>query len=123
MSEKGKEAKVIYSFEEAIKASIEYFKGDTMAADVWVKKYALKDMDGNLHEKTPDDMHRRMAKEFARIEKKYPNPMSEEEIYELLKDFKYVVPGGSPMSGIGNDFQTVITMRLLIAQKPACRYG
>ena len=67
MSEKGKEAKVIYSFEEAIKASIEYFKGDTMAADVWVKKYALKDMDGNLHEKTPDDMHRRMAKEFARI--------------------------------------------------------
>ena len=97
----------IYSMEEAMKASIEYFNGDIMAADVWIKKYALKDMDGNLHEKTPDDMHKRLASEFARIEKKYKNPLSEEKIYELLKGFKYIIPGGSPMSGIGNNYQTV----------------
>ncbi|MEI8204063.1 MAG: adenosylcobalamin-dependent ribonucleoside-diphosphate reductase [Bacteroidota bacterium] len=83
----------------------EYFRGDTLAASVWINKYALKDSFNNIYERTPDDMHRRIAKEFARIELKYPNPMSEEEIYLLLSDFKYIIPQGSPMAGIGNDFQ------------------
>lgn len=95
----------IYTFDEAYKASREYFKGDELAARVWVNKYALKDSYGNLYEHTPDDMHHRLAKEFARIEKKYPNPLSEDAIYGLLKDFKYIIPQGSPMAGIGNDYQ------------------
>ncbi|MFA5068418.1 MAG: adenosylcobalamin-dependent ribonucleoside-diphosphate reductase, partial [Candidatus Izemoplasmatales bacterium] len=95
----------IYSKDDAIKASTEYFKGDVMAAEVWVKKYALKDEKGNLCELTPNHMHRRLAKEFARIESKYPNPMSEDEIFDLIKEFKYIVPQGSPMTGIGNNFQ------------------
>ena len=70
-----------------------------------MNKYALKDSDGNIYEPTPDEMHRRLAKEVARIELKYPNPMSEDEIYELFKDFKYIIPQGSPMAGMGNDFQ------------------
>jgi len=94
-----------YSHEEALKATIEYFKGDTLAADVWINKYALKNSKGDLYECTPDDMHRRIAREIARIENKYPNPMSEDLIYELLKDFRYIIPQGSPMAGIGNDFQ------------------
>lgn len=97
----------IFSDSEAILASQEYFKGDQLAARVWINKYALKDSDGNLYELTPDDMHRRLAKEISRIEQKYENPMSEELIYNLLKDFKYIVPQGGPMSGIGNDMQTV----------------
>jgi len=96
-----------YTLDEALKASIEYFKGDELAADVWTKKYALKDAAGNIYEKSPDDMHKRIAKEFARIESNYPNPLSYDEIYDTLKDFKYIVPQGSPMSGIGNDFQFV----------------
>lgn len=94
-----------YTYDEAYKASCEYFKGDELAARVWVNKYALKDSFGNIYEKTPDDMHHRLAKEFARIESKYPNPMSEDEIFGLLKDFKYIVPQGSPMAGVGNDYQ------------------
>ena len=82
---------------------LRYFDGDLLAAGVWQDKYALKNKKGDILEKTPDDMHHRLAKEFARIEQKYPNPMCEEEIYELLKDFKYIVPQGSPMAGIGND--------------------
>lgn len=97
----------IYTEDEALQASIEYFNGDEMAAGVWLKKYALRDRDGKLYEKTPDMMHRRIAKELARIDKKYPNPQSEEHYFELLKDFKYVVPQGSPMAGIGNEHQTV----------------
>lgn len=96
-----------YSQEEVLNSAIEYFKGDTLAAEVWMKKYALKDAMGNLYERTPDEMHRRLAREFARIEAKYPNPISEEEIYNVIKDFKYIVPQGSPMAGIGNDFQYV----------------
>lgn len=96
---------IIYPKEEVLSAATEYFKGDSLAADVWMKKYCLKDMPGNHYEKTPDDMHRRLAKEFARIEQKYKNPMSEDEIFELLKGFKYIVPAGSPMAGIGNDYQ------------------
>ncbi|OFX56783.1 MAG: ribonucleoside-diphosphate reductase, adenosylcobalamin-dependent [Bacteroidetes bacterium GWB2_41_8] len=97
--------KKTYSQEEAFIASQEYFKGDDLAARVWVNKYALKDSFGNLYELTPDDMHRRLASEIARIERNYENPMSEEQIFDLLKDFKYIVPQGGPMTGIGNDFQ------------------
>ncbi len=97
----------IYSFEEAMEASKAYFKGDELAAKVWVTKYALKDSKGRLYERTPDDMHRRLARELARIEARYPNPMTEEQIYQLLKDFKYIIPQGGPMSGIGNDFQII----------------
>lgn len=94
-----------YSHDEAVEASIKYFKGDEMAAKVWVSKYALKDSFGNIFECTPDDMHQRLASEIARIEKRYPNPLSKEEVYELLKDFKYIVPQGGPMTGIGNQYQ------------------
>ncbi len=94
-----------YSHNEAFKASLEYFKGDELAARVWVNKYAMKDSFGNLFEKTPDDMHHRMAKEISRIEKKYNNPLREELIYSVLKDFKYIVPQGGPMTGIGNSHQ------------------
>ncbi len=96
-----------YTDEEALRHSREYFGGDDLAARVWINKYALKDSNGNLFELTPDDMHRRLAREIARIEHKYPNPMAEEDIYQLMKDFKYIVPQGGPMSGIGNDFQLV----------------
>ena len=89
-----------------MKSSIEYFGGDELAANVWMNKYALRDGD-QIFELNPDMMHHRLASEFARIEKKYPNPMEEDEIYALLKDFKYIIPQGSPMSGIGNNFQVV----------------
>lgn len=95
-----------YSMEEIMKSSIEYFKGDELAANVWANKYALRDGE-TIYELNPDMMHHRLAAEFARIEQKYPNPLSEDEIYALLKDFKYIVPQGSPMSGMGNDFQVV----------------
>lgn len=94
-----------YTFDEAQSASLEYFKGDELASRVWVTKYALKDSFGHIFEKTPDDMHHRIASEIARIEKKYANPMSEEEVFELLRNFKYVIPQGSPMTGIGNHYQ------------------
>ena len=95
----------IYTLQEAENASKEYFCGDELAARVWSTKYALKDSFGNLFELTPDDMHHRLASEIARIEEKYPNPMSEAELFELMRDFKYIVPQGSPMTGIGNHFQ------------------
>ena len=94
-----------YTYDEAYHASLDYFKGDELAARVWATKYALKDSFGHLYEHTPDDMHHRIASEIARIEKKYPNPMSEEKIFDLLKNFRYIVPQGSPMAGIGNNFQ------------------
>ncbi len=97
----------VYTREEALKASMEYFKGDDLAANVWINKYALKDSAGNLYEKSPVQMHQRLAAEFARIEKKYPNPLSEEEIYGLLENFRYLIPQGGPMSGIGNNHQYV----------------
>ena len=95
----------IYTLQEAENASKEYFCGDELAARVWSTKYALKDSFGNLFELTPDDMHHRLASEIARIEEKYPNPMSEAELFELMRNFKYIVPQGSPMTGIGNHFQ------------------
>ena len=94
-----------YSFTEVIEKSTAYFNGDSLAANVWANKYALKNSEGHLFELTPDDMHRRIAREIARIEKKYPNPMSEDELFGLMRHFKYIVPQGSPMAGIGNDFQ------------------
>ena len=94
-----------YTYEEAYAATLEYFKGDELAARVWASKYALKDSQGRYYELTPDDMHHRIASEIARIEAKYPNPMSEETVFGLLKDFKYIVPQGSPMAGIGNTLQ------------------
>lgn len=94
-----------YSYEEAYEASLAYFGGDELAARVWVNKYAMKDSFGNIFEKSPADMHRRLANELARIEKKYPNPLSADEIFALLDHFKYIVPAGSPMTGIGNNFQ------------------
>ena len=96
---------VKYTYEEILEASTRYFNGDTLAANVWLNKYALKDSEGNIYELTPDDMHRRMAREIARVESKYPNPFSEEEIFDVIKGFKYIVPQGGSMSGIGNHFQ------------------
>ncbi len=97
--------KTIYTYDQAYEASLKYFDGDALAAQVWVSKYALKDSDGNIFELTPDDMHRRLARELARIEARYPEGMTEDEIFELLRGFKYVVPQGSPMAGSGNDMQ------------------
>lgn len=94
-----------YSYDEAYKASLTYFDGDELAARVWVSKYALKDSFGNIYEESPADMHRRIASELARIENKYPNPMNKQEIFDLLDHFRYIVPQGSPMTGIGNDYQ------------------
>lgn len=94
-----------YSHEEVLIKATEYFKGDTLAANVWMNKYALKDSAGHIYESTPDDMHWRIAREIARIENKYPSPMSAEEVFELIRDFKYIVPQGSPMAGIGNNMQ------------------
>lgn len=105
VSVKASVGKKIYTQDEAINASLEYFKGDDLAARVWVNKYALKDSFGNIFELTPDDMHHRLAKEIARIEARYPNPLTEEEVFNVLKEFKYIVPQGGPMTGIGNNFQ------------------
>ena len=99
------ENKTTYTYQEVYDATLKYFEGDELAARVWASKYALKDSYGNIYELTPDDMHHRIASEIARIEKKYPNPMSEEKIFELMRHFRYIVPQGSPMAGIGNNFQ------------------
>ena len=97
--------KQTYSYDEAYKASLQYFNGDELAARVWVNKYAVKDSFGNIYEKSPEDMHWRIANEVARIEAKYPNALSSEELFGLLDHFKYIIPQGSPMTGIGNDYQ------------------
>ena len=94
-----------YTQEEAFEAALNYFNGDDLAARVWLNKYSLKDSDGQIYESTPNEMHRRLAKEIARVEARYQNPMSEEEVFDLIKNFKYIVPQGSPMAGIGNPFQ------------------
>jgi len=94
-----------YDYDEVLENSKQYFNGDELAANVWVSKYALKDSQGNIYESSPDDMHRRLAKEIARVEAKYPHSMTEEEVYDLIKNFKYLVPQGGPMTGIGNQYQ------------------
>lgn len=96
-----------YTHAEALETATEYFRGDTLAAGVWVNKYALKDSYGNIYERSPDEMHRRIARELARMEQQYSSPLSEEDIYGLLANFRYLVPQGSPMSGIGNPYQVV----------------
>lgn len=124
MEQQAKQKVKSYTFEEAYEASIKYFKGDEMAAKVWVSKYALKDSFGTIYELTPDDMHWRLAREIARIERKYPNPMSEEEVYLLLKDFKYIVPQGGPMTGIGNKYQIAsLSNCFVIGNNNADSYG
>ncbi len=95
----------IFSPSEVEQATLEYFNGDELATKVWITKYALKDSDGNLYEKSPADMHHRLASEVARIERKYPNPLKEQQLFELFDHFRYIVPQGSPMTGIGNNFQ------------------
>lgn len=94
-----------YSHEEVMEAATAYFDGDTLAANVWMNKYALKDSKGNLYERTPEEMHQRLTAEIIRIENKYPNPLAWNEVFEVLDHFKYIIPAGSPMAGIGNDFQ------------------
>ncbi len=94
-----------YTYDEAFAASLEYFAGDELAARVWVNKYAMKDSYGNIYEQSPTDMHWRIANEVARIEQKYKNPMTAQEIFDLLDHFRYIIPAGSPMTGIGNHFQ------------------
>ena len=112
-----------YTHEQVFQASLEYFKGDELAASVFTNKYALQDEKGNYLELTPDDMHRRLAGQFARIERKYPNNMVLEEIYQLFKDFKYVVPQGSPMSGIGNEEKIQSLSNCFVIESPADSYG
>jgi len=112
-----------YTPDQAFVASVKYFKGDDLAARVWVNKYALKDSYGNIFELTPDDLHRRLAKEIARIEKNYPNPLSEDELFELFRDFKYIVPQGGPMTGIGNDFQVGSLSNCFVVGNGADSYG
>ena len=97
--------KKTYSYDEAFDASLQYFKGDELAARVWVNKYAVKDSFGNIYEKSPEDMHWRIANEVARIEANYPNGLKAQELFDLFDHFKYIIPQGSPMTGIGNDFQ------------------
>lgn len=93
----------MFTKEEVYTETLKYFNGDDMRTSIWIDKYALQN-NGKYLEKTPDDMHKRLAKEFARIELKYPNPLSYEEIYNLLSDFKFIIPGGSLLYGIGNDY-------------------
>lgn len=95
----------VFTYEDAYEATLEYFGGDDLAAKVWVSKYALKDSAGNIYERTPADMHQRIASEIARVEAKYANPLSEKKIFDLIKNFTYIIPQGSPMTGIGNNFQ------------------
>lgn len=110
-------------YNQAYQESLEYFNGDELAANVFVTKYSLTDRDGNFIETSPDDMHKRIAAEFSRVEDKYPNPMSEDEIYDLLKDFKYIVPQGSPMAGIGNNNQIQSISNCFVIEPPFDSYG
>ena len=118
-------ARPTFSKEEAIAAATEYFKGDGLAGQVWVNKYALKDAAGNIYENTPDMMHHRIAAELARVEARYPGAMKHDEIFDLLKNFKYIIPQGSPMSGIGNNFQVVSLSNCYVIgiDGPADSYG
>lgn len=111
------------NYEEALAASINYFEGDELAATVWISKYALKDRQGNLYEKSPEDMHHRLAREFARIEAKYPNPRSEDDIFNAIDHFRYIIPQGSPMSGIGNDFSIQSISNCFVVDSPYDSYG
>lgn len=125
MTLKDSKKKQSYTFNEAFQKALNYFDGDELAARVWVNKYALKDSHGNIFEGDPNDMHRRLAKEIHRIELKYPNPLSEEKLFNLLKDFEYIIPQGGPMTGIGNSFQVASLSNCFVIgeDKPADSYG
>jgi len=112
-----------YNRKEVEIEALKYFNDDSLAKDVWINKYALKDSIGNIYELTPIDMHKRLAKELNRIEEKYPNPLSEEKIFNLIKDFKYIVPQGGPMSGIGNNLQTVSLSNCFVIGNTSDSYG
>ena len=117
--------KQTFTYEEAYEASLNYFDGDQLAARVWVNKYAMKDSYGNIYEKTPADMHWRIANEIARVEQKYHNPMSAQEVFDLLDHFRYIVPAGSPMTGIGNNYQVASLSNCFVIglDGPADSYG
>ena len=115
--------KNMYTHNQVLESSTEYFDGDELAASVFAGKYALQDSEGNFLEKNPNDMHKRLASEFSRVESKYPNPMSYDEIYSLLEKFKYIVPQGSPMSGIGNDYQIQSISNCFVIASPEDSYG
>lgn len=121
-AKEGKNRKT-YSAKEALETSVIYFDGDELAASVWVNKYALKDSFGNIYERSPDDMHRRLAAEFARIERQYANPVDEDTFYELLARFRYIIPQGSPMAGIGNDMQVSSLSNCFVIGNTADSYG
>ena len=112
-----------YNRKEVYKETLKYFNGDNLATDVWINKYALKDSDEKIYELTPDDMHKRLSKELYRIEKKYNNPLTENEIYNLIKDFKYIIPQGSPMAGIGNYKQAVSLSNCFVIGNNDDSYG
>ncbi len=116
---------VKYEYAAAVEGAREYFRGDDLAATVWVSKYALKDSFGNIYEGSPEQMHWRIAREIARIEEKYPNPMSAEKVHDLLKDFRYVIPQGGPMTGIGNNLQIASLSNCFVIghRNPADSYG
>ena len=113
------------AYNDAVAESKAYFGGDDLAATVWVSKYALKDSFGNIYESSPQQMHRRIAAEIERIERKYPNPMSQDEVFELLDRFRYVIPQGGPMTGIGNNFQVASLSNCFVIghRNPADSYG
>ena len=113
----------MYSYNNVLKNSVEYFEGDELAATVWINKYCLRDNNSVLYEKDPSDMHKRLAKEFARIEKKYPNSISEEKLFDLMDHFKYIIPQGSPMSGIGNNFKIQSISNCFVVPNPADSYA
>jgi len=112
-------------YADAVAASKEYFGGDELAATVWVSKYALKDSTGNIYESSPEQMHYRLAKELARIESKYGEPLSEQEIFDLLDHFRYIIPQGGPMTGIGNNLQVASLSNCFVIghKNPADSYG
>ena len=113
------------TYNDAVARSKEYFGGDELAATVWVSKYALKDSFGHIYESSPEDMHHRIAAEIERIEKNYPNPLSRDEIFALLDHFRYVIPQGGPMTGIGNNLQIASLSNCFVIghKKPADSYG
>ena len=113
----------MYSYEEVKRETLNYFKGDDLAANVWISKYCLKDNKGKFYEKSPEEMHIRMAREFFRIEKNYKNSLSENEIFELFKDFKYIIPQGSPMAGIGNNFLITSLSNCFVVDNPHDSYS
>jgi len=125
MTLENRKEKTIFTFDEAYKKSLEYFKGDELAAKVWVNKYAIKDSAGNIYESNPNQMHKRLAKEIFRIESKYENPLSEDKIFNLLKNFKYIIPQGGPMTGIGNKYQVASLSNCFVIgeENPADSYG